>query len=65
MKNANPFNVQTGDIWEEIDDRFDPPRKVKVLDVGKEYAAIITIGAGYKTRPQKARLSRFDGKNHN
>ena len=51
MKNGNPFNVQVGDIWEEVDDRFDPPRRVKVLDVGREYAQIITIGVEYKTRP--------------
>jgi hypothetical protein len=66
MKNVNPFNVQTGGIWEEAAvGRFDPPGRGKVLNAGKEYAAIITVGAGYKTRPRKAKSPGFDGKSHN
>jgi hypothetical protein len=61
----NLFGVRAGDIWEEVDARFNPPRRVKVLDVGKEYAVIITIKAKYKVRPRKAKLTRFDGKSCN
>jgi hypothetical protein len=53
--------VKVGQVWEEVDPRFDPPRTVKVEAID-EVAGKAVIRSNPLTSATRAKLSRFNGK---
>jgi hypothetical protein len=57
---------EPGDIWEEIDPRYNPPRYVLVVMTYPDYAKIIRVHLTGETFPKArlldAKLGRFNGK---